>query len=88
MDTMTAAEIKKALREDIIEEISEYDLDQRYKDMLDEVYGDAEIAGMKYATSRALEELDPTAYRVGFSDWLDGEDDIIEGSDGKYYREI
>lgn len=63
------------------EELDDYDLHQRYDDGLDEVYGDAHIAGLDIATSRALKEVDPIAYRVGFSDWLDGEigETISEG---------
>lgn len=84
MTEMTAAEIKKALRNYEIEEISEADVYDRYDDMLDEVHGEF----MGYAASRILKEVDPTAYRVGFSDWADSEDDIIEGPDGTYYREL
>lgn len=57
------------------EGLSDNDLDERYSDMLDEVYGDVSIAGMEYPTSTALKELDPIAYRVGFADWLDSEID-------------
>jgi len=61
--------------------LTDYDLDQMYREMLDEAYGTATVAGMQYDTSRALYELDPTAYRTGFSDWLDSmvqDDQIIE----------
>lgn len=50
--------------------------EERYDDMLDELYGDVEIAGLTYSTSRALKEIDPTAYRVGFADWED--DNVCE----------
>ena len=86
MESMTKKEIAEALENDEIREIEEYKLDARYRDMLDDVYGDAKIAGMTYSTSRALERLDPTAYRVGFSDWLDSTEDIIEGPNGEYYE--
>lgn len=55
------------------EGVSDYELHQRYDEMLDEVYGDAEIAGMQYTTSTALQQVDPIAYRVGFSDYVDSE---------------
>lgn len=55
------------------ETLSEYELAGMYDDMLDDVYGDVEIAGLTYSTSHALKEVDPIAYRVGFSDWLDAE---------------
>lgn len=44
-----------------------------YDEALDEAYPDLTIAGMEYQTSRVLKEVDPTAYRVGFSDWTDAE---------------
>jgi len=53
--------------------VSEYQLDQDYAEMLDECYGDVDICGMLYNTSRTLREVDPTAYRCGFLDWIDGE---------------
>lgn len=52
---------------------SEYELDRMYRDMLDECYGDVEIAGLTYSTSHALQTIDPVAYRCGFSDWLDAD---------------
>jgi len=54
-----------------METISEYELEQMYDEMLDEVYGVVEIAGMTYDTSRALKDCDPIAYRVGMSDYAD-----------------
>ena len=47
----------------------DYEIEQDYKDMLDEVYGTVKIAGFEYATSYALKECDPIAYRVGLSDY-------------------
>jgi len=52
--------------------------------MLDEVYGEVSICGMFYQSSRALKELDPTAYRCGMSDWADGE----EKDRWESYREL
>lgn len=49
----------------------EYEVVEAYDDMLDGVYGDVNIGGHNYPTSRALSEVDPIAYRVGFSDYLD-----------------
>jgi hypothetical protein len=53
--------------------LSERELEDRYNDFLDEVFGDSMIGGYAYHTSRALKEVDPTAYRCGFNDWLDSE---------------
>ena len=66
--------------------LSESDLELLYENMLDEVYGEVKIAGYEYLTSDALKELDPTAYRCGFSDWLDSElGETIWELDGEYY---
>ncbi len=43
--------------------------DDDYRDMLDELYGDVEICGMKFNSGYALKELDPTAFRCGKSDY-------------------
>lgn len=43
--------------------------DDEYDEMLDEVYGDVEVCGMTYSSSRALKELDPVAYNCGKSDY-------------------
>jgi len=52
------------------EELENNENEDEYNDMLD-VYGDVEIAGMSYQTSRVLEEIDPTAYRTGHTDFND-----------------
>lgn len=48
------------------EEVTESD----YDDYLDGVY-DTESIGLPYLASEIVKELDPVAYRVGQSDWLD-----------------
>jgi len=50
---------------------TEYDLEESYKEMLDESYGTVTIAGMEYDTARALKDTDPIAYTVGMHDWAD-----------------
>lgn len=54
-------------------ELSDDDLDARYAEMLDEVVGEVSIGTLTYDASRVLREVDPIAYRVGFSDWVDAE---------------
>jgi hypothetical protein len=49
--------------------LTDYELEQHYNDMLDDVYGVVTIAGYQYETSRVLKEVDPIAYRVGLSDY-------------------
>jgi hypothetical protein len=55
---------------EIEQEISESD----YVDVLDEIYGEVEICGMKYSSGRALLELDPVAFRCGKVEYEDGLD--------------
>jgi DNA-directed RNA polymerase subunit RPC12/RpoP len=40
-----------------------------YCDYIDECYGEVEVCGYKYPSSQVLQEVDPIAFRVGFSDW-------------------
>lgn len=51
--------------------MSEYELEQSYRQMLDEVYGEVDVATGTYDTWRILLEVDPIAYRVGMSDYAD-----------------
>ena len=62
--------------------ISEHEAYERFDDMLDECYEDPKICGMSYCTSRALKEVDPIAYRCGFSDYtahLEEDNIYVEG---------
>jgi len=59
------------------------DADTAYDDMLDEVSGPVRIGSLEYSASRVLAEIDPTAYRCGFSNWLDAEN--FAEVDGDYY---
>jgi hypothetical protein len=43
--------------------------DSLYTDHLDEMWGDVVICGMTYSSGRALQELDPVAYRCGKNDF-------------------
>lgn len=45
---------------------------------------DVEVAGITFEAARVVRELDPIAYRTGFSDWCDGMDidqDSLTGFD-------
>ena len=42
---------------------------EQYDQTLDECYPMVSVCGYEYDPSRALKELDPIAYRVGFSDY-------------------
>ena len=51
--------------------LEEYELENLYKDLIDQTTEAINIWGMEYEASRVLQEVDPIAYRVGFNDWLD-----------------
>ena len=56
-------------------ESSEPDFDDytdQYDDMLDDIHEPINLCGIEYQASRALRELDPTAYRCGLIDYMDG----------------
>jgi len=59
---------------------TESELMDLYDDSLDEM-GEVTIESLTYNTAAVLKEVDPTAYRTGFSDWLDAEG-YCEISDG------
>lgn len=67
--------------------ILECDLLDRYDETLDEVYGIVKICGYEYQASQAFLDVDPTAYRCGFNDWLDSEcqNEVYTEVDGEYY---
>ena len=52
---------------------NEYELEQMYNEFLDDCYPTVNVCGYDFNPSRALKELDPTAYRCGFLDWCDQE---------------
>lgn len=49
--------------------LSESDLEQQYREMLDEVYGPAKIGGYEYDHATALKSVDPLAYNCGLADY-------------------
>lgn len=55
--------------------IADYQLQEMYKEFIDDTTEPITIWGMEYSASTVLSEVDPIAYRVGYSDWLDGLDD-------------
>jgi hypothetical protein len=70
------------------EEISDRDLHEIYDDFLDEINPKVMINGISYQVSDTFKKIDPTAYRCGFNDWLDGESEYLEHTDGKFYKKI
>lgn len=68
--------------------VSQRILEQEFDNFLDEVCGPIKIAGYEYATSLALERVDPIAYNQEFLSWLDSQcgDGYLEERNGEYYR--
>lgn len=49
--------------------MNQIDLEDCYNDMLNDVYGEIDICGMKVWASVALKRIDPIAYRCGMNDY-------------------
>lgn len=66
-------------------QIDDYDA---YNEALD-AEGTVTVAGMEFNPSRILEELDPVAYRCGYSDWVDSDQcDLEDALENEDYSEI
>jgi peptidoglycan hydrolase CwlO-like protein len=65
-------------------DISEHADNNEYDNWLDEVSGMVVIGSLKYSASHVLSEVDPIAYRCGFSDYCDS----LEPSDFQEYTEL
>lgn len=76
----------KQLIESGIEEIGDGELERRYHEMLNECFEPVKICNHEYLAGDALREVDSTAYKCGFADWISGElDETIVEIDGKYF---
>ena len=73
------------LLKQISDNLTPLDTEELYANMLDDCYGEVEIAGMTFQTSRALKELDPTAFRCGLVDYIDSLS-LVE-IQGDYYEQ-
>lgn len=51
--------------------IDNADLTDEYDELLDEVYGDVRICGLRYAPSEALRRVDKVAYDCGYDSYVD-----------------
>lgn len=78
-------EVLKRLRDDY----APINMEARYDDMLNECYSFESVGGLfKYfLPSKVLQEMDETAYRCGFNDWLDSErqDSVFDTGEDEYY---
>ena len=79
--------IKEKAEKRIIAELEPVDLEQLYRDMLDECEPEVKVAGLSFCASRIVEELDPVAFRCGVNDYADSlvNDSITEEIGGNHY---
>ena len=90
---MTTLELQESIankRDEISDKQKELDSFQverdegDYEDCLNANYGDVDICGMTFSAGSALRELDPTAFRIGFNEWVDS----LDPSDEDGYKEL
>lgn len=51
--------------------MSDYEIEEQYKEMLDDAYGIIKIGYSEFYASDVLRECDPIAYRIGLSEYED-----------------
>lgn len=70
--------------------IPDHKLEDIYRDLLNDSYDPVNVCGYLYPAGSALEELDPTAFRTGFNDWLDSADDqyVYVGTEYWYAEDV
>lgn len=62
------------ITEEVLEEngltlVDDYDLNNMYREFLDEIYPEVELGYSHFSPSEIIENLDPITYRVGKSDY-------------------
>ena len=68
------------------ESIDNYDLRERFEDMLNDCYPPVSICGYEYEAGRTLKEIDPIAFDCGFADWISSElDENLEEVEGEFF---
>lgn len=78
----------KTLIEHIASQCSAINADAAYDDMLDECFSLESVGGpfAHMSASKVLSEVDPIAYRCGFSDFADSQREFWVEVDGDYYE--
>ena len=56
------------------EPVYDWELYERFDEMLNDVYGEVKIGYSSFLPSDILRDLEPISYRVGFSDFLEFRD--------------
>lgn len=54
-------------------QMTDYEAEQEYMEMLNECEELVEFCGLSYAAGYLLRKCDPIAFRCGMLDWADGE---------------
>jgi len=70
------------------EELKPIDLEELYREVLDECEPVVKVAGLSFCASRIIEELDPIAFRCGVNDYADSliGETISDEIDGEHYN--
>jgi hypothetical protein len=80
--------MKQKIIDRIKAELTPVDLEQRYRDTLDEIYPEVKIGCARYWPSKIVEELSPTDFRCGVVDYADSlvsDRTISDEIDGEHY---
>jgi hypothetical protein len=85
---MNKKQIQKKLEERVRAELEPVDVEQIYRDMLDESGPEVHVAGLSFMPSRVVEELDPVAFRCGVCDYVDSlvGESLSDEIDGNHYN--
>ncbi|HEY9685153.1 MAG TPA: hypothetical protein V6C86_26505 [Oculatellaceae cyanobacterium] len=64
------------------------DVEELYRDLLDECYAEVKFGDFTYSPSLVLESVDPTAFRIGVSEYADSLicDGLAIELNGRYYN--
>lgn len=73
------------LLKQISDNLTPLDTSDMYRTMLEDCYGEIEVAGLTFSAARIIEELDPTAFRCGEADYIDSLS-LVE-IQGDYYEQ-
>ena len=66
------------------EDYTDSQMEDIFQEWLDDVYGQVDIAGYSMNPGRILREVDYTAFREAFNNWIDNE--ITEGNFREYEK--
>ena len=56
-------------------------IEQEYREMLNEVYGEIKICGYIYSAAEAFADVDPIAFECGLADYMSELDELDDDDD-------